>query len=169
MLSIKYAKGPSEIGFQRRRKYANMRIEDFPEYVGDYDLQGPAPYRPSRCGCDRYKVLDKTCICEYSPKGKVRNEWAHQNTTAYYTEQHKMHHWYYLSTLWHDQASKYRTKRHFANLFLIQKLQSLQDTESPIGCFECENRNEACCVCEEIPHYACSNLCEDYCRCDDDI
>ncbi len=146
--------------FKPGRPYYNMKLEDFPPYkaLGEpLRLQGPEPYRPQHCGCDRYRIAEGMCVCSMESMRKPLYAWALANPEAFAKKQAEMHHWYQLSQVWLAQkdavSQQWESRCYYEKRDFVQ----LQDKESPIGCASCERWGSQYCKCE------CDNCGSKYC------
>jgi hypothetical protein len=142
------------------RPYFNMRLEDFPAYkaLGEpLKLHGPAPYSPSLCGCNRYRVSKESCVCSMSCRDKPLLAWFKANPEAFQEKQREMQQWYMRSTQWYQQVMDVDNKWHAITFLTRMEFQSLQDAESPIGCAKCEREhcNECECACSDCGNKYC--------------
>ncbi len=144
----------------KTRPYYNMRLCDFPPYkaLGEpLALQGPAPYRPQICGCDRYIICERMCVCSMECREKPLWTWAKANPEAFAKKQSEMHRWRHLADLWAKQVDDVNRRWESISYGPHCQLRNLQNEESPIGCAYCESKGHKACRCD------CDNCGSKYC------
>ncbi len=148
------------------RPYFNMRLEDFPAYkaLGEpLKLHGPAPYSPSLCGCNRYRVSKESCVCSMECRDKPLMAWFKANPEAFQEKQREMHQWYTRSSLWYKQVMDVDNEWHSISHNARVEFRYHQDMESPLGCAQCEReRREYChCACSDCGSKNCGGCSDD--------
>ncbi len=132
------------------RPYFNMKIEDFPPYaaLGERPvLQGPEPYYPIYCGCDRYRIAENMCICSLDCQQKPLYAWAKAHPAEFAQKQEEMRRWRRLARLWSEQVDAVNNKWLEITKHVRYEFECLQDQESPIGCADCERYHRSYCTC----------------------
>jgi hypothetical protein len=167
-MSLRYARGPSRdgrVGFTLKRTfpriYCNMTLDDYKPYKDvrntlPIGLFGPEPFRPVHCCCGKL-MAHYYCTCVNIEKAT----WAKQYPDEYNAEQVALRHLDRVYDIWKkqlDTVNREITSKTFKYKF---QFTMLCDSESSIGCWDCEQLNIDDCMCK------CENCNQKFCfRCD---
>ncbi len=127
-----------------------MVLEDYAPYIAlnlPLGYFGPAPRPPSSCACGRY-IVDDFCMCASSCRSMQKYKWAKENPEAYKAEQAEEHKWRIRCNLWNEQRNKVDDMIYRKSLHIRKQFVALQDAESEMGCYECEEYGYSYCRCE---------------------